>query len=1829
MSKNLKSLKLFAYFFIIIVLVFIGIQIFPMIQSLVTKTDAVAGPPTPMAVTIEQDVAQVDPTSVLSATFKVTFSSAIDAATFTTADIETSGSTAPGVVVSSVTEVAPNNGTTYSVVITSTGVGTIVPTIPVSTSAYGAMVANYASVVGNGNGLTVDDSDNIYAVSNSGEVNKITPAGVSTVIANTGLNPSRVITDAAGNLYVTNAGSDTVSKITPAGVVTLYANVGDVPNDLVFDSAGNLYVTNDTGNSVSKIPPGGGSSSVFATGVGAAKGIVIDTSGNLFVADAIGNQIFKITPAGVVSTFATFPAQAHELAIDSANNVYVTHNNFSTVSKISPAGVVTTFTGFATSPAGIAIDSQDNVFVTMTLSSDVKMISAAGVVTSMGTAGTFPAATAIDSVGNVYIRNSGGTISKLPYNLTTGVRSSAGAGNAASTSTDNTVTIITATPGTLPSIPDMTSATDSGISSTDDLTNINLPVFTGTCLTGETVTIKVDGVVASSATTCVAGVYTITPTAAIADGPHNITAFATNGSGDSADTAALPIVIDTTVPATLAAPDMTSATDSGTSNTDNVTSDTTPDFTGTCVDGDTIQLVIDAVAVAPTAVCAGGVYTITPTTPLTDGAHTVAVTATDPAGNVSAVSPTISVTIDTTVPTTLVAPDMTAATDSGASNIDNFTSDTTPDFTGTCTDGDTIQLVIDAVAVAPTAVCAGGVYTITPTTPLTDGVHTVGVTATDPAGNVSAISPTISATIDTTIPTTLVAPDMTPATDNGSSNTDNLTNDTTPDFTGTCIDGDIIQLVIDAVAVAPTVVCAGGVYTITPANPLTDGAHTVGVTATDPAGNISAISPTLPVTIDTAVPPALTTPDLTSATDSGLSNTDNLTNDTTPDITGTCVNGDTIQLVIDAVAVAPTVVCTGGVYTITPTTPLTDGVHTIGVTTTDPAGNVSPLSPTISVTIDATAPTTLVAPDMTPTTDSGFSNTDNVTSDTTPDFTGTCVNGDRIQLVIDTVTVAPTVVCAGGVYSITPAIPLTDGVHTIGVTATDPAGNVSAVSPTISATIDTTVPTTLVAPDMTPATDSGLSNTDNVTSDTTPDFTGTCVNGDTIQLVIDTVAVAPTVVCAGGVYTITPTTPLTDGVHTIGVTATDPAGNVGTISPTVSVTIDTTVPTTLVAPDMTPATDKGSSNIDNLTNDTTPDFTGSCVNGDTIQLVIDAVAVAPTVVCAGGVYTITPTTPLTDGIHTISVTATDPAGNVSAISPTLSVTIDTVIPPAATINPIASTDTTITGTGETGSTITVTGAVCTNLPVIVNSAGVWSCTLSAPIPNGTVVTVVQTDVSGNPSNPTTSTVYNPLSVSATPTINPINTLDPVVTGTGVSGSTITISGATCTNSPIIVTVGPNGKGTWSCTLSSSLPVNTIVSATASEPNKSPSGPATTKVSDATKTSPSAPVFDPTDGTPISGTGEPGSTVTVTGPNNTVICNALVAANGTWSCIPVNVPPYGTVITATQEDPDGNVSPPSSIVVDRFNLYGSVWVDANLNGVKEESVFLPGVTINLLAMNGDILKTTVTDANGNYEFNNLLMGQYVVREAQPTGYGSTTPNTIYVNIKTSDIKSLDFGENVAPSIEGSVYVDLNDDGIRQLTEVGIENVVVNLSNGKVAKTNISGYYIFSGLVAGSYDVREDHPLEYLDGKDRVGTNGTSMDNDKIIGVVLAAIDNSLNNDFGEQLPTIDLVLVGYSQEELTNAVVEIKNPDGSVTKINLKGSSTAKLPGLVNGKYEFVVINQKDSKPISIRYSVVLKGYEKIFIKKSELAPTGSNLYLVIFGLILVTLSIKFRKLKFI
>ncbi len=296
-----------------------------------------------------------------------------------------------------------------------------------------------------------------------------------------------------------------------------------------------------------------------------------------------------------------------------------------------------------------------------------------------------------------------------------------------------------------------------------------------------------------------------------------------------------PATLDKTPPAAPGTPDLTAASDTGTSDTDNLTSITLPIFVGTAAANSEVRLYNGSTQIGSGTTDAIGNWSITPTIALAENTNSITATVLDAAGNESAASAALSVEIDVTPPATPGATDLAAASDTGLSTTDNITNDLMPALSGTAEAFAEVALTSDLMGALGTATAdAGGNWSFTASTAMTAGIHTITATATDVAGNTSLSSPALTVTFDNLAPNLSLIAGLSLQLDaNGITPvitaSDLLATPVTDDFTvSTAIQLSIDQTQFD---------CSD------------TGANTVQVTATDIAGN-KAVSTTTVQVVD-------------------------------------------------------------------------------------------------------------------------------------------------------------------------------------------------------------------------------------------------------------------------------------------------------------------------------------------------------------------------------------------------------------------------------------------------------------------------------------------------------------------------------------------------------------------------------------------------------------------------------------------------------------------------------------------------------------------------------------------------------------------------------------------------------------------------------------------------------------------------------------------------------------------------------------------------------------------------------------------------------------------
>ncbi|MDS1022887.1 Ig-like domain-containing protein [Burkholderia pseudomallei] len=1088
------------------------------------------------------------------------------------------------------------------------------------------------------------------------------------------------------------------------------------------------------------------------------------------------------------------------------------------------------------------------------------------------------------------------------------------AGNTSGTAQQN-VTLDTVA-ATLPA-PQLDHGSDTGASNSDGITRATQPVLTGGgAEPNALVTVYADGVSIGQATADSLGHYTI-HSGVMADGTHQITARQIDIAGNtSALSGAALVTIDTSepAPANLKLVDDTFGLHTAGTPSDGLTKDSRVTISGTASAGDVVTLMDGATSVGQVTADASGNWTIQ-TASLADGTHSLTASAVDLAGNTSPASSTLPVTVDTINPPpalTLSPLSDTFGSGTSGTNHDNITSATMPTFNGTAAAGSYVQLYDvtggTTVSVGSAVADSSGGWTTTLTSPLSgsaSGVsHTLVAVGVDPAGNTSTVSGPDVVVIDNAA-AALPGPTMASASDTGASSSDGITSNTAPVFTGTGAEaGALVTIYANGTSVGHATADASGNYTIQSNALGADGRYQITAQQVDIAGNTSPSSSVTAMTLDTSEPAPVNLHLVDDTFGQGTAGTssDNLTKDSRVTISGTASAGDVVTLMDGATSVGQVTADASGNWTIQ-TASLADGTHSLTASAVDLAGNTSPASSTLPVTVDTiNPPPALTLSPLSDTFGSGTSGTnhDNITSATLPTFNGTAAAGSYVQLYDvtggTTVSVGSAVADSSGGWTTTLTSPLSgsaSGVsHTLVAVGVDPAGNTSTVSGPDVVVIDNAA-AVLPGPTMASASDTGASSSDGITSNTAPVFTGTGAEaGALVTIYANGTSVGHATADASGNYTIQSNALGADGRYQITAQQVDIAGNTSPSSSVTAMTLDTSepAPVNLHLVDDTFGQGTAGTSSDNLTKDSRVTISGTASAGDVVTLMDGATSVGQVTADASGNWTIQ-TASLADGTHSLTASAVDLAGNTSPASSTLPVRVDTTTTlPSLTLssssdtfgagtsgtnhdNITSATQPTINGTAEAGSYVQlydVTGGTTVSVgEAVAGSNGTWTTQLVSPLSGSAsgvshTLVAVGVDPAGNTSavsGPDVLVIDTSTPSPSTPALtpadqfngNPSTTLNarPTLTGTAEAGASVSL-----TDSGVVVGVGvADSTGHWTIQTSALFAGGHTITATAVDiaGNSNVSGSSTIAVAANVPTPPAPVLITPDDTSPIDST----------------------------------------------------------------------------------------------------------------------------------------------------------------------------------------------------------------------------------------------------------------------------------------------------------------------------------------------------------------------------------------
>ncbi|WP_449466931.1 Ig-like domain-containing protein [Stenotrophomonas humi] len=1201
-----------------------------------------------------------------------------------------------------------------------------------------------------------------------------------------------------------------------------------------------------------------------------------------------------------------------------------------------------------------------------------------------------------------------------------------------------------------------------GTITSESITDDSRPTIDGTAEANSTVIIYDKDKEIGRAQADSTGKWSFTPEPALADGTHILKYAAVDQAGNQSEVSApFEFVVDTRpelVSIENASDDAGSIT--GTLVSGSSTDDATPTLQGAATAGGIVKIYDGDVFLGQTTAGVDGRWSFTPQMPLNEGSHALQATVTLPAKGESERSPSFNLIVDLSAP---VAPSIDEVSDNvgvhqGSLTNGAVTDDSTPTLTGKAEAGSTVHIHDAGNLVTSVVADADGNWTYTPTTPLAEGEHTFTVTATDKVGNTSMPSGEFVLTTDYTAPDTSKLA-ITGLEDDvggiqGNIESGGITDDSRPLLSGTGTAGDtIIVMVKDGLGqheLGRVTVGADGKWTLQVTAPLIPGANEFTAIEVDPAGNMSA--PTVPytVTVDTGRPEV---PVIENVQDDvgvvHMLQKNEVTNDDRPTIIGTAQPGNTIKIYDGATFLGQVQAGANGKWEFTPSVALADGPHTIVATATNQVGQTSDATGPWDFVVDATAPgqvSDLLVNDNVGGKQGSIVDGD-ITDDDTPELSGKAEPGATVNVYDGDELLGSADVGQDGSWTFTPSKPLEDGKHDFTTEVVDPAGNSSGKGPVLSVTVDTTDVTVAISTlvdDQGAVT--GAITPNGVTDDVRPEIQGTGKVGSTIKVYDGATLLGEANVKPDGTWSFIPKTDLSQGPHAITVTASDKTGNVSQPTASFVFTIDTLAPN---APSIDLAKDDVGAKQDNLSNgavtdDPSPTLVGKAEAGSTVTVYDNGNFLGKAEADAQGNWSLTPTTPLSEGEHKFTATATDKAGNTGLPSGEFVLTTDYTAPDASKLaitgveddvggiqGNVASGATTdddrplLSGTGTAGDTVFVMvkdGQGLRELgQALVNAEGKWTLQVTTPLAAGSnEFTAIEMDMAGNKTAPSAPhTVIVDASRPAAPVIesvmDDVGVVHMLQKGEVTNDDTPTISGTAQANNVIKIYDGStllgevlaDADGKWEFTPQTGLPngLHTIT-ATATNPVGQTSvatGPwhftvdvtvpgqvADLVVNDdvGDKQAPLVNGDITDDNKPeFTGKAEPGATVNVY-DGDTLLGSALVDGNGDWSftpSTPLQDGPHG--FTTEVVDVAGNSSgkgPVLNVTVDTTAVTVSIEALMDDQGAITGAITPNGVTddtrpeIQGLGKAGSIIKV--------YDGANLL-GETVVK---PDGTWSFIP-----------------------------------------------------------------------------------------------------------------------------------------------------------------------------------------------------------------------------------------------
>ena len=571
------------------------------------------------------------------------------------------------------------------------------------------------------------------------------------------------------------------------------------------------------------------------------------------------------------------------------------------------------------------------------------------------------------------------------------------------------------------------------------------------------------------------GDWQFRPDRALSDGPHAISATATDAAGNvsppsdvvsfTVDTSTVEIaitrVIDNEEPIT------------GPMQPGMSTNDRQPVVEGLSEPLRLVRLYDNAGTVEIGSAIADGLgrWQIPTTSPLDEGTHGFTARAEDEGGVLGAATVPFQFFVDVTAPDKPAIGDITddIGDDQGSIGRPGVTDDTTPTFSGGGLDeGDKVTIIDDGQIIGTAIVKEDGSWSFTPPTPIRNGDHEFTIIVTDPAGNSSEASDPWPVNVGVVRPP---KPVIDRITDNVGPITNDLlnpgkTDDNTPTLHGEDLTpGDEVELsytnTSGTTVFGTAPVLDDGTWTFEPSTPLDDGVYLFTVVVVASSGSRSEPSDPWQVTIDTT-PPGLAHGVLIDDFGPVTGEVENggVTDDSLPEFRGTAALNSTVRMFVNNVQVDELPVNALGEWEYRPATDLGEGRYTYQTQVVNDVGAEGDLSDPFTFTVDFTAPDPPVIGRAEDTGGNPIRDND-TTSDNMPTLIGTGEADATVTVYNNlTIVIGTTEVQAGNTWRFTPEVALANGNYSFTARQRDPAGNRSTASPRFRITIQATTPVT-------------------------------------------------------------------------------------------------------------------------------------------------------------------------------------------------------------------------------------------------------------------------------------------------------------------------------------------------------------------------------------------------------------------------------------------------------------------------------------------------------------------------------------------------------------------------------------------------------------------------------------------------------------------------------------------------------------------------------------------------------------------------------------------------